>query len=263
MSVYELRHDFQEMVYSSPSNSNSRFTCIDSEDDDEELLDVDEDPKQRWLDNVERAQQLGWREPIFAYCPNFKGYAWRLCTNWFETIPSFDRPIKYLEIGTLCGANLISVCKTYGKHPDSRFEVIDPWCDHDEYNEYLTPDDAPINVQDSNYKCFLDNIASVNEQHRVKIYRDFSYDVLLYLTEGDYDLIYIDGNHNPEYVLEDSVLAFRKLKIGGWMVFDDYEWVDEHQRGPKLAIDSFLKTYSHRLQNIIVIRGQAFAQKIR
>ena len=27
-----------------------------------------------------------------------------------------------------------------------------------------------------------------------------------------FDIIYIDGNHEPEYVLEDAVLSFRKLK---------------------------------------------------
>jgi hypothetical protein len=35
------------------------------------------------------------------------------------------------------------------------------------------------------------------------------------------DIIYIDGNHGPEYVLEDADLSFRKLK-NGIMIFDDY-----------------------------------------
>jgi len=38
-----------------------------------------------------------------------------------------------------------------------------------------------------------------------------------------FDLIYIDGDHNAKAVLEDMVLSWRLLKIGGIMLVDDYE----------------------------------------
>ena len=36
-----------------------------------------------------------------------------------------------------------------------------------------------------------------------------------------YDIIYIDGSHEARDVLEDAVLAYRLLKIGGLLIFDD------------------------------------------
>jgi len=77
---------------------------------------------------------------------------------------------------------------------------------------------------------------------------------------GIYDFVYIDGDHNAPGVLEDAVLAWRALKIGGIMYFDDYEmkirdpWFyvmhKEFKYNPRLsfihphvAIDAFLNIY--------------------
>jgi hypothetical protein len=43
-------------------------------------------------------------------------------------------------------------------------------------------------------------------------------------TDESLDIIYIDGNRNPEYILEDAMLYFHKLKTCGYMIFDDYGW---------------------------------------
>jgi len=260
MSVAQLSQEFNYMMKDDSCSCSEEDSFNRFEIESEEEM-VEEDPRQAWLDRVEKLQENGWREPIFQYCPDFKGYCWRLCNNWFNTVPEFEGPIVYLEIGTLCGANLISVCKTYGRHPDSRFHVIDPWCDSPSYNEYRTPDGHPFNVQENNYQCFLYNIESSGEKDRVTVYRDFSYDVLIYLQEESYDLIYIDGSHNAPDVLEDAVLAFRRAKVGGWIVFDDYDWQDEFGNGPKSAIDAFFQVYKDKLANVQVIRGQAFCQK--
>ena len=42
--------------------------------------------------------------------------------------------------------------------------------------------------------------------------------------DGLFDLIYIDGSHSAKDVLLDSLLAWRLLRPGGAMVWDDYEW---------------------------------------
>jgi len=77
---------------------------------------------------------------------------------------------------------------------------------------------------------------------------------------GIYDFAYIDGDHNASGVIEDAVLAWRALKIGGSMYFDDYEmeirdpWFyvmhKEFKDNPRLsfihphvAIDAFLNIY--------------------
>ena len=69
----------------------------------------------------------------------FEGIQYTLATNWFSHI-SVDffkcKPINYLEIGTLYGANLFSVAKSYALHDDSKLYCIDPWEDYNDYPEY-------------------------------------------------------------------------------------------------------------------------------
>lgn len=74
-----------------------------------------------------------------------------------------------------------------------------------------------------------------------------------------FDIIYIDGNHEPEYLLEDAVLSFRKLKVGGIMIFDDYGW-----GGPDLTkrgIDAFMNGYHKRIQVLGMKDSQVFISK--
>ena len=47
---------------------------------------------------------------------NFNGVTFLLADNWYSNVDIEkykDKPIKYLEIGTLYGANILSVAKTY------------------------------------------------------------------------------------------------------------------------------------------------------
>jgi predicted O-methyltransferase YrrM len=56
-----------------------------------------------------------------------------------------------------------------------------------------------------------------------------------------FDLIYVDGGHKAINVLMDAVLAWRRLKPGGIIIFDDYLWHVEkpaHER-PQMALDLF------------------------
>ncbi len=68
---------------------------------------------------------------------------------------------------------------------------------------------------------------------------------------GDqFDLIYIDANHDRDAVLADSLLAWSLLERGGILIWDDYRWTDKIRRRhhPKYAIDIFLKLHRSRLK---------------
>jgi hypothetical protein len=61
--------------------------------------------------------------------------------------------------------------------------------------------------------------------------------------------------------MEDAVLAFRKVKTGGYMIFDDYGW-----GGPDLTkrgIDAFLHSYFKRIEILGHSNTQIFVRKIR
>jgi hypothetical protein len=143
---------------------------------------------------------------------NFDGEKYRLSDNWFDFISvDENKIINYLEIGTFYGANLLSVAETYGKNINSKLYCIDPWIDYDDYSEYK-------NKQNLIYETFLKNINNSINKNKIIINRGFSKDKILNFEDNFFDIIYIDGNHEPNYVLEDAVLSFRKLNQMGHLV---------------------------------------------
>jgi predicted O-methyltransferase YrrM len=80
-----------------------------------------------------------------------------------------------------------------------------------------------------------------------------------------FDFIYIDGSHVAADVLCDAVLAFRLLRSGGVMCFDDYLWRDEAAdpiNCPKVAIDAFTLIYCKHLEVMALPPTQLFVEKL-
>ena len=174
---------------------------------------------------------------------SFVGVQYRLANEWFQLIDvnKFKNvAINYLEIGVFYGANLLSVADTYCLHINSKLYCIDPWEDYDEYPEKYSHNNI--------YNMFLENINNSPHKDKINIHKGYSNNILHTFENNFFDIIYIDGNHEPEYVLEDAVLSFRKLKKGGFMIFDDFGWggPDLTQRG----IEAFISGYHKRI-NII------------
>jgi predicted O-methyltransferase YrrM len=186
---------------------------------------------------------------------NFVGIQYRLADNWFNIVDVNNynnKQINYLEIGTFYGANILSVANSYASHNDSKLYCIDPWEDYDEYSEYK-------NQQSTIYNTFIDNVEKSGVKDKIVINRGYSNIEIPKFQDEFFDIIYIDGNHEPEYVLEDAVLSFRKLKKNGIMIFDDYGW-----GGPDLTqkgIDSFLSGYHKRICYLGQSQNQVFIKK--
>ena len=186
---------------------------------------------------------------------SFEGVSYRTADNWFSSVPNLDGAIRYLEIGTFYGANLFSVGRSYASHPESRMYCIDPWTDYEDYPEYK-------GLQESVYESFSRNLESSGQKEKITVVRGFSHVEIPKFEDDFFDIIYIDGNHEPEYVLEDAVLAFRKLKVGGYMIFDDYGWggPDLTQRG----IDAFRSAYHKRISpSQPLVNTQLITKKLR
>lgn len=146
-----------------------------------------------------------------------------------------NKPINYLEIGVFYGWNLLTVCDTYARHPESKTVAIDLWGDYAWHHDI--------------YKSFLENCENFGFKDKIEMIRGLSHIEVSKLQDGYFDMIYIDADHEPHAVLEDAVVAFRKLKVGGYMIFDDYGYggPDLTQRG----IDSFINGYYKKLEVIL------------
>lgn len=170
--------------------------------------------------------------------------------NWKPYIPLVEKPIKYLEIGCADGGNVIHIGDSYGKHPNSELYCVDPWIDYDEYPEYK-------GQQEIGWKTFNLNISHSNHFSKIRVHRGFSDDIVPTFKDSFFDIIYVDGNHETEYVYRDAVMSLKKVKTGGFIIFDDY---DNNWPQTVKGIDRFLDEYKNKLQ--IITNDAPFGQLI-
>jgi len=158
--------------------------------------------------------------------------------DWFSpNIPAFEkclgplagRKVYGMEIGTHEGRSAVWALQNVLTHPGARLLCIDI----------------------KEHENLAGNLLATGQNYKADVQIGASRDVLWRLGNYLFDFAYIDGSHWPCDVLEDAVLAFRRLKVGGVLGFDDYLWNDpsfnEHGT-PKIAIDAFLTCYVHKLE---------------
>ena len=182
----------------------------------------------------------------------FEGNVYNLSYKWNRFIPEMDRPMKIMEIGSYHGANVCSLVKTYAKHPKSEIHVIDPWADYSDYPEY-------IGKQPSNYSIFLKNIALLapEDVNKIYIHRMPSHVIDAHFVDETFDIIYIDGNHETLYVLQDAMITLRKLLPGGYLIFDDI-----HDEKVLKGVQIFLSACQHLIEpEVKTVFGQAYVKK--
>lgn len=147
--------------------------------------------------------------------------------------------VQYLEVGLYEGRSAIWMLEHILTDPTSHLTGIDP---------FLGP-----------YKDrYAANLKKSGASERATTITGFSQDELRKLPLNSYDIIYIDGSHAKDDVLEDAVLSVRLLKEGGVLILDDYQWVggingasiDAIDDMTKDAIDSFIHCFERQLEVI-------------
>ena len=78
----------------------------------------------------------------------------------------------------------------------------------------------------------------------------------------NFDFIYIDGSHNGEDILSDAIEAFKILKKGGLIFFDDFLQYELNRKIQSyVGIEKFLELYSNDLQ-IVFFQNNLVVKKI-
>ena len=161
---------------------------------------------------------------------------------------SADAKRTAIEIGSHEGASALWWTANLLKSPESVLYCIDPWED-------------PWQDGPARFALFQKNIAESPDRGKIRTMRARSFDALTGLIREGVraDFIYVDGDHTARGALEDMVLAFRLLKVGGLMLCDDYQWVEPGRKAddllarPKMAIDAFTTIYADRLRVILSV----------
>lgn len=130
--------------------------------------------------------------------------------NWYKNITKKMHNAKIIEIGSFEGLSLSYIKNTINSNKNKIWSV-------------------DIHAREKLIKNCKDwNITFINKS---------SYEASKLFDDKYFDLIFIDANHNYEYVKEDILSWLPKLKNNGIISGHDYDWV-----GVRKAVDEIIKS---------------------
>lgn len=176
--------------------------------------------------------------PIYTYPPHFfapkDGFTMHI-SNWNFFLAKFkDEPnLNFLEIGTGNGRSGVWMLENILTNRSSKLITVDvqekwPYQNGRSFKGITLAEDIEVSIKE-NLQPYIDRNQC---EYIIK-------DSRFFLKECDeiesFDFIYLDGCHDPDYVIYESCLAFQLLKKGGYLLFDDYGWGN-----CRYGIESFL-----------------------
>lgn len=182
--------------------------------------------------------------------------------SWIKNTAHFkNRPgIKCLEVGSFEGRATIFIANNICNGKDSVTYAVDTWKGSDEHDE---------DTKKVIYDNFFHNTVELRKLGKIIALQGKSENILINLLTKikdnklrKFDFIYIDASHWSKDVMVDTVLSWEMLKVGGIMIFDDYNWGDYSHRVPTPAIDGFLLSYNS-MYEILENGYQLHVKKIR
>ena len=200
-------------------------------------------------------------------------------TNWFEIngrqvwdslIPQI-KPSKILEVGSWEGESTCYIIKALSDKENAELYCIDTWEGAIEQNN-RKEDMLEVEKRfDNNVKLALSNTNNSIKFDKLKGKSDILLSKLLIEKKHNYfDFIYIDGSHQATDVLLDALLAFKLVRIGGVIAFDDYIWFERNlpdgknlNRCPKPAIDAFTNIFFDKVDIIQAPLKQMYVTKTK
>ena len=127
-----------------------------------------------------------------------------------------NKELNILEIGNFEGLSSCFLSDNYLNHNDSMLHCVDPF--------FISGTVEGITskcITEETEKMFLENIAKSKNYKKIIVNKKTS-DDFFKNNNVLYDLIYVDGNHEKEYIKRDIINSFSHIKKGGIIWFDDY-----------------------------------------
>ena len=137
------------------------------------------------------------------------------------------------EIGTDHGQYAQTLCE---RIPGLELHCVDPWLAYTEGKETHTQEDV-----DQIYRQACDRLMNLNPP--VTIYKEKSMEAVKRFKDNSLDFVFIDGNHEFSYVLEDITEWSKKVKAGGIIVGHDYTVNPERKYGVIEAVQKYIGEY--------------------
>ncbi len=121
----------------------------------------------------------------------------------------------------------------------SKLYLIDPW----EYGLQQDVDLDPTPEKQLHRDAYYERVCNIFAPFpNVEIIRKKSEDAVASFPDCFFDYVYIDGEHSYNAVKRDLSNYFPKVKVGGYLIGDDYGWT-----GIAPAVQEFLSEHQNEL----------------
>jgi len=156
-------------------------------------------------------------------------FLYRNCSTFSTFLPDKfppNTPYNFLTIGVFTGAAEIWLMQNILCHPESRLVSIDSW--EAQKPKRKTREQLDCSFMQQCYEHAVKNLSEWDSQ--ISLIKGRSQDVLTKaisngnlegISVGQFDFVFIDGEHTREAVCSDGKNCLRLLKVGGWLLFDD------------------------------------------
>jgi len=184
-----------------------------------------------------------------------KGY--QFSTDWFtrnieiweQNLSRFANAhgINMLEIGSWEGRSTCWLLDNILTHDSARITCVDTFAGSFEHKEWY--EDSYLKSIEERFDF---NISRTNASEKVQKIVGNSQKVMRALMLNSYDIVYIDGSHLAKDVLADALLCWDLVKVGGTIIFDDYDFIlaDKPAQNTKNGIDPFLTLFCDNIKVI-------------
>lgn len=175
--------------------------------------------------------------------PQFGEDWFTYATLYSEMVSKFPSGSHFIEIGSWKGKSSAYMAVEIANSEKSiRFDCIDPWPNWKPDGEYFETNCENL------YETFLNNVDPVKDY--LNPVRLTSMEAVNNYQDNSLDFVFIDGNHEYEYVFNDIKHWILKVKSGGILAGHDYHYPP--------VIDAVA---DNNLQNIISREGCWFYEK--
>ncbi|MFZ4541884.1 MAG: class I SAM-dependent methyltransferase [Rickettsiales bacterium] len=181
-----------------------------------------------------------------------------------------------VEIGTFWGRSAMMLAMLNQHYPTGNLLCIDPWTNDGAIqpgvDEHVN-DVARMLDFESAFTGFILNLFAFSGGGAVNYVRANAVDVapryvpgFTVTTQsfgtttytGEIALLHIDGNHALDAVTRDIALWMPRVKPGGWIIIDDYQWA--FGDGPHVAADLWMENNHTRVQCAFATGSALFIQ---
>lgn len=144
----------------------------------------------------------------------------------------------------------------------AKFYLIDPWTFQPEFKERMYGGTVATSQADMD-DIFAGVQARLARFDSVAYLREESVTAATSIPDASLDWVYIDGNHYYQFVKDGLACYFPKVKVGGYIICDDFDWkpnADGDYEVRNAITDTLKETQS--LEIIAVKHNQCVIKKV-